>query len=139
MRATPVVLTLCLACGPGSSRQTAGTTAPATTDDGYLWPCTQIRTGADCNTLGQKYIDAMQQATKCSAGDSCAARRPVGGYGPSEVIVCNCTVAVNAARTTAVDQALAAFEAQGCGVGCCPCPAGLPSGYAPACVDGVCR
>ena len=153
MKAIPAMLLAALAAAGCDSPQgasqtdTLATSATGPQESEWTWPCGPGGpANPSCDAIARRYIDAMRDAQVCDPSNpgACSARRPVGVLGPTDAIICNCTEAVNAARTQAADAIVAEFQAQGCAVECCPCPAGPLPGYHPSCVstgsgDALCR
>jgi len=120
LRIYALIFVVLVACGdrpePGAGEATSAQSA-VPPDSRSAWPCGGGlgAAPAKCDALAREYIAAMTDAQQCDAAASCAPRRPVGGYDTSgNAFLCNCTSAVNAGRTEAVDRVLAEFEAQGC-------------------------
>ena len=136
-----LVALIAAACdSPSGSGQANSLEASATgsQESQWTWPCGPGGpSNAVCDAIARRYIAAMRDAQDCDPGSpgACSARRPVGGFGPTDAFICSCTEAVNASRTQAADAILAEFQAQGCDVECCPCPAGPLPGYQPGCVS----
>ena len=129
-----MVALLLIACGGcGGSADSTGSPASVPVDFTrygayYLWPCGPNRPTqpAPCDGLVRKYVAALADAPICDPhADSCV-RRPVGGFGPGDAIVCNCTMSVSARSTQTADAVLTDFYAAGCTVMCCPCPSPPP-------------
>jgi hypothetical protein len=88
-----------------------------------LWPCgpNGLSQPGSCDGLVRKYVAALADDRICDSHvDSCV-RRPIGGPGPGDAILCNCTMSVNAGSTQTADAVLTDFYAAGCTIMCCSC------------------
>jgi len=120
-------------CGGAPGTNSATPTPPSTVDFAQyaaysLWPCgpNGIAQPASCDGLVRRYVAALANVQVCDPhADSCV-RRPVGGHGPGDAFLCNCTMSVGAANTQPADGVLTDFYAIGCTIMCCPCPAPPP-------------
>lgn len=141
------LLAIAVACGAGDTgRRAAADTSAARAD--WTWRCdtAAVRSPA-CDSLARRYIDGLvRAASSCDPADpgACSRRFPTGGFGPVDPLICNCAVAVDASRAQEIDAILAEYLANGCTIGCCPCPNAPPEGYRAACVasrggEGTCR
>ena len=125
-----LLLIACGGCG-GSAHSTdpAVSSVDFTRFGAYkLWPCgpNSPTQPAPCDGLARKYVATLANIPICDPlADSCV-RRPIGGFGPGDAIVCNCTMSVNTRSTQAADAVLTDFYAAGCTVMCCPCPSPPP-------------
>ena len=120
VRVALVSLSLALvACGSLLSTQSNGTSSTE-------------KLSADCIATASEYANALADALICTPGiDSCAAQLPAVVYEQTrtqqQVLkgICNCTVALNPARTATAETLLTKFKSQGCNIFNCPCAAGL--------------
>jgi hypothetical protein len=95
----------------------------------------------ECLAIAQRYAAAFADAQLCdpAVSGSCSAGRPVAVYEqlPDGGLLldglCNCTNAVNPARTATLDALLTEFTSKGCSLGLCPCPAAPPGVPASTC------
>lgn len=126
-----LLLMACAACG-GSAGYTSQAVSGGVDFTRYgafeLWPCgpNAAPQPTSCDGIVRQYVAALAGAQVCDPhADSCV-RRPVGGLGPGDAIVCNCTTSVKVASTGAADAVLTNFYATGCIILCCPCPSPPP-------------
>ena len=96
-----------------------------------LWPCVPNNPPQPtaCGGLVRKYVAAIAETPACDPHLGSCIRRPLGGNGPGDAMLCNCTTAVYPGSTQAADSVLSDFYAAGCAVMCCACPAPPPAAY----------
>jgi hypothetical protein len=132
----PLLLVGCAACGEPANVPSTAAPPPIVVDFAkysafYLWPCMASNGGqsAACDGIVRRYLATIADAPTCDAHASSCVRRPVGSGGPGGALLCNCTTAVYAGNTQAVDSVLTEFYAGGCNLLCCACPTLPPAAF----------